>query len=230
MKAAGHFQRLVSKADAAFTLVELLVVIAIIAILASLLLPALSTAKSRAAATVCRSNLKQWLMATHLYAQGHDDLLPPDGSAYPPAGEPKGSWLSLLPREINVTAYSGQDWRTNPLTRVSTTIWLCPGNTNRTDGINLFHYAINGNINNRVANGRETKMFEIRKPASTVWMFDTQHRRAWGTRNAVHTNAHTKAAHLGFLDGHVKGFKLADYWDLKRDEGRTNNPAIVWDP
>lgn len=216
------------RAATAFTLIELLVVIAIIAILASMLLPSLSKAKTRAQSNTCKSNLKQWLTATHLYAHGHDDLLPPDGLAYPPAGEPKGSWLSLLPREINVTPYSGQDWRTNPLTQVSTTLWLCPGNTNRSDGVNLFHYAINGNINNRSANGRETKLFEIKRPASTGWMFDNQHRRAWGTQNAVHTNAHGKVANVGFFDGHVQQFKLVDYWDLKKDEGRTNNPAIGW--
>ena len=215
---------------AAFTLIELLVVVAIIAILAALLLPALTKAKTRAYATVCKSNLKQWLTATHLYAQGHDDLLPPDGSVYPAAGEPKGSWLSLLPREISVDAYNAQDWRTNPVTQAATTLWLCPGNTNRSDGKNLFHYAINANINDRAVKGRETKLFEIRRPFATAWMFDNQHRRAWGTRNAVHTNAHNKTAHIGFLDGHVQQFKLTDYWDLKKDEGRTNNPAIGWDP
>jgi len=88
--------RLLNRSPRRFTLIELLVVIAIIAILAAMLLPALSQARERGRRATCFNNLKQFGSAWHMYAGDFDGYMP--GYVMPQCG-----WRDLLP-EYNVDA------------------------------------------------------------------------------------------------------------------------------
>jgi len=122
----------------AFTLIELLVTIAIIAILAALLLPALSIAKQHGLTTQCRNNLKQLQTGWELYQSDDSDKMPPnlwDGVGGQDAGSTPGSWVvgnALDNTPTNIQA--GVQWRYNS----ALAIYHCPADTSLTaDGTGL---------------------------------------------------------------------------------------------
>ncbi|HVU26366.1 MAG TPA: prepilin-type N-terminal cleavage/methylation domain-containing protein [Verrucomicrobiae bacterium] len=222
----------------AFTLIELLVVIAIIAILAALLLSAIGHAKGSAQAIACRNNLRQWGLATHVYAAENNDYLPPEGKPTPletDLSDPTyQAWYIQLPLQMNLPHYADMPWRTNPVADVGKSIWICPSNPRRCDASsktnNLFHYCLNDYVNGTGTSNRKIKMASVLESSQVVWLFDSKNLPAVGQENFVHTNLHNRGAQFVFLDGHATRFKNTVYWDFKTNKAITNNSDLVWMP
>lgn len=193
------------KAKHAFTLVELLVIIAVVAILAALLLPALSRVKEKARRIECTSNLRQVNLAIRLYADDHSDSLPvlPDPNPYPNG---VGAYYKQL-----VKGYLGLTGPAAPAEKV----FMCPAD--RTVCTEMTHaftsYTFNGYEAGPEALPRITgqKLSSIRSPATAVTAGE------WpaffgGSWHPLKNGACADAKSvLSFVDGHVAFVRI--YWD-----------------
>ncbi len=123
-KRMAEIRRNCWNAPPAFTLIELLVVIAIIAILASLLLPALSRAKDKAVRIECASNLKQWGIAITTYAGDNRDFFPANPSSDGASGF---AWMAM---NLNTNFYPQYLYKNRPgtttLVRNNQDVLYCP--------------------------------------------------------------------------------------------------------
>jgi prepilin-type N-terminal cleavage/methylation domain-containing protein/prepilin-type processing-associated H-X9-DG protein len=155
-----------------FTLIELLVVIAIIAILAALLLPALSRAKQRTEGIACVSNLKQLSLAWILYADENEDRLTPNGSTGTPSAP---SWIRGIlswanGNTDNTNAFYLTDPKSAllaPYSKGTIGIYKCRGDKVPCDlGPRVRSYAMNG-----MMNGLSTSFYLNQRPGQMYRLY-----------------------------------------------------------
>lgn len=218
----------------AFTLIELLVVISIIALLVSLLLPALSSAREAAEMTQSLSNLRQLQVGMHAYAGENDQKLPLPKSANT-GTHPEAIWAAILYHKqyvSDISAFWGPGRDTRDLSAMShlATYWDASHWT-------YVGYAMNGDG----SDGSPAYLDRIDRasprPSDTMamsegWRSDASYRAGWFAGSAgTFSNNHVYRLYTysgnrnarAYIDGHAEG---SDARDIGWDNGLPSPPSV----
>lgn len=222
---AGHCCVLAKRA---FTLIELLVVIAIIAILAAMLLPALTRAKSRALRLECMNNVKQLQLCWHLYALDNNGNLVPNKAQTAQYTTQPDSWicgsapLDDTPTNIQRSAFFPYNSTLG--------IYHCPSDQSKVTGKSILRFRsysmsypwMNGDPSFQEIVRREC---EIHDPgpslASVIWDENEQSINNGGFYISPSTvlkwedwpaTRHNLGCTMSFADGHVEYWKWKGPW------------------
>lgn len=200
-------------AQCALTLVELLVVIAVIAILAALLLPAISRAKVKALDTACLSQLKQLGVATRLYADDDNGLMP---AAEPFPSNPQFPRRHLPAISAVLAPYVG---RATGNTNTAPLVFKCPRDNDYFFEVEGSSYRWNGRMNGQkidigesinghfvIASNNNVQSFETnntRSPSATVLLLDF---------DDFHPAPPNPGKNAVYMDGHAAPFDNSDFF------------------
>jgi len=235
-----------------FTLIELLVVIAIVAVLAALLLPALSRAKAQGQKAQCINNFRQLHVAAQLYGNDHHDQLPRNhfqGDYYGPGENWVGgamSWDSH-PDNTNTFLLTGEGQGRIGKYLDNPSIFKCPSDHSWVEIEGKRHNRVRSvSMNMRVGDGRPlyldrfayqyTKWSMFHRPADTMIFIDEHEDSIYSGAFFVTTpqnsarafwglpgSRHRGAGTLSFADGRVEVHKWVDPRTVKPVERTTPN-------
>ncbi|AQT66984.1 putative major pilin subunit [Anaerohalosphaera lusitana] len=229
----------------AFTLIELLVVIAIIALLLSIMMPALGMVKEKARAVICRSNIRQWGTLFALYTNDYNGTLPPHWSDNRTPGNPSGTWIISMEsyygganvddEQISVCPSTKKGKETEGATDPHTWIWEETASDGR---IYRNSYAINNYASSTTSGIQGLWERTGQKQSNNIPLFMEGWR--WGggfserhmsddvppTRDEITKSVnyptgrylvdrHDLAINVLFMDSHVEEVGFKALWDLK---------------
>ena len=211
-----------------FTLIELLVVIAIIAILASMLLPALNKARDKAKTIKCTSNLKQIMMGVIFYTNDYQGYYPAfNADPSDPNAQTKLWWTNKIAVYVPV-----KKWKNEKIGNIGYTpsnVWTCPTVT-VSEVANGGGYGANsdGTIAFLTDRGYNKGTF-MKRPNDMVILGEAMRYRSSGVKTILQIRApiwsttkwnlegsaqlasrHNAGGNISFIDGHVKWYRWAE--------------------
>ena len=223
-----------------FTLIELLVVIAIIAILASMLLPALNQARDKAKSIKCVSNLKQWGLSAMKYTDDNNGFCFPTSMVSQDSSPHLVNWCYYTSPLVQGNFINGISSTTFNNWRHGSNVNVCPSQSPTPTAFgssiypwNYFSYMPNGVVVSNYqkspspnSNQQPLKLNQIHNPTEIVYMSDSVdavNGQSNGTNYTTNYNVrmgflvHNNKCNILWVDGHVnsKSSNEIDFEDLE---------------
>ena len=225
-------------------------VIAVIAIVAAILLPALSAAKSKSLQTACENNLEQLTTGWLMYAGDNDSKLVEN---IPFTGVFFGKTNVWALGDMTVASQCSdplllQQSELYPYTS-STPVYHCPADLSTTNGVpRVRSYSMNGWLGSRYMNttgiepGYRTYIKEsemVTKGTSLLWVFMDEHEASINDSffnvtmddsrpfQSLPSNRHRRGYNLSFADGHVEHYRLLNVYQVAASNSSSNSDWIA---